>query len=151
LDFAKDLRHIDADARRQSLRKMIVDTDFQLSENERRNLMTKASFSQAVESIFNSRIGRAKTSQEIKNLKALHSNLIRTGKIQELDIALKDLGVSPNSPAGVQFLARMFSNMPGSVEMRNQGIKDLDSVLSGVTKGIRSTFQSAMGRIFKRK
>lgn len=150
LEFASQLAPIDAQFRKQSLRKLITETDYIFRKDEREALTNTSNLVEAANRILGMRIGRAKTRQEILNLKTLRSNLNKDGILKDLDIDLAKLGVSSNSPAGVKFLARIFSQMPNSQKLRESAISDMDGILSTVKKKTTNMLKSAIGKILNR-
>lgn len=64
------------------------------------------------------RLGRAKTKEEIDNIKADRNRLLESTKLlsqqgilNDLDIALKKKGIMPSDPMYARFLARAFDSL----------------------------------------
>jgi hypothetical protein len=106
LQFDQELRNFHAEAVRESVRKMQVDRRFQLHENERRWIMTSSSVKEAAERILNHRLGRAKTREEIKAIRARAFDLRQSGLLKQLEKQLFKDGVTKSDPWYARILAR---------------------------------------------
>lgn len=113
LEFESDMRAINADARKEQLRQLKTSNTFQIDENERRMVTTAASVQEAMERVLTSRLQRAKTDEDIKNLKAIRSNIWKDVEIKKLDIELKKLGIQPGHGMWPQIIGRIIAgNVP---------------------------------------
>lgn len=86
---------------------------FQMDENERRTIQTSINASTAVERILSMRIGRAKTEQEIKNLKAGLEYIKQGTNAKRLDNEMRQLGINPQDPTYVRILGRVLNYLTG--------------------------------------
>lgn len=113
LDLASELRSTSVDAARQALEKLKVDTTVALDSNERAAAANAVSISEGLERILSMRLGRAKTDQEIQQLKLMQENLAKDTELKRLDIELKRTGVQPSDELWQRILARVLSRLEG--------------------------------------
>lgn len=95
LGLAEDIAKYSVEAAQENVRKIQADTKFTLDSNERAQAMNASNLKEAAERILNSRISRAKTSQEIKNLQAQKRDIQKSTELKQLDINLKKNGIQP--------------------------------------------------------
>ena len=107
LEFEKELRGVSADFRREQLRKLQIESRFQLDENERRMAANAVNVRQGLESILNSRLNRARTREEIKRLKQAIRGVQLDNTLKQLDIELRRAGINPNDSMFVRILGRI--------------------------------------------
>lgn len=119
LDFEKSLVNVSAEARRQALRKAKVDTHIALQENERKEAMNSSNLLEAANRILNMRIQRAKTAQEVKNLRATKRNINVNTELKILEKNLLEKGISTRDPLFMRILGQMLSQKESSFSPRN--------------------------------
>lgn len=92
LSLERELYQTNADARRENLRQMKVNTQFQLDENERRSASNAVTIAEGV--------------QRILNLRGVRANLIKDAELKQLDINLKRQGIQPGDAMWTRIIAQ---------------------------------------------
>ncbi len=110
LGLSKDLRQNSLDYARSTLRKLNQDTDLAGNEDERRTAQTGQNIKESAEKIFSMREQRAKTREDLKNVRQTRANLIRSGELQRMDIKLRKNNIMPSDPAYLRGLQRLIDN-----------------------------------------
>ena len=106
LNFDRSMIETSSEMMREQLRKLQQDRQLALNEDERRTIALSKDLYTATEAVLTSRAGRAKTAQEIENLKQLRRNLKKDQTLKQLDINLKRAGVQPHHPLFAQMVAQ---------------------------------------------
>lgn len=104
--------------------KQRADITYTLDQNDRAAMQNAVSVRQAVESILTSRLQRAKTSQEIEEIKARIKNLGQDSELKQFDIELEKKGIRPHDNIIPRMAAEYLSGLPGSLK---SGMKSLSS------------------------
>lgn len=107
----QDLREYSVEAARLGVTKQKADIDYTLDQNERAAAMTGANLKESAERILNYRLERAKTAEEIRNIKLQAEILKKDATLKQLDIDLKKLGIQPTDPAYMRILSRLFNSV----------------------------------------
>lgn len=128
LDFDSELREVSADARREELRQLRTNIDLSMNRDVREALKNTSDLTEALERIATMRIQRAKTDEEIKQIRETVQNLKKEGSIKDLEIELRRMGLGQNDPWYSRVVGRWMSEA-------FQG-NPLDDVSTGFTKGI---------------
>lgn len=139
LQMAESLKNNSLEMATESLRSLKTGTDVKLQENERAAAQNSSNLATAVETILNMRAQRANTEAERRNIMQQLENLKKTGKLQDLDIQLKSMGVQPTDNIFLRAAARLVGNrdklpeLPKKLQLRdtsdnwkkkNPGLKD---------------------------
>lgn len=135
LDFLKELRDVSADTKRELLRQKKTQTDVLLSRNEREAAMNSSNLREAGERILNMRLSRAKTRQEIKNIKITASSLRKSNVLKDLDINLRKQGINPNDPMWTRVLGQVLSRFfrdDGTIKAKTSQGNTLSRMLYGM-------------------
>lgn len=112
LDLAQELKEISVSAAKANLDKTIADTKYTLDENERKAAIQSYSIQEAVERIATMRIQRAKTKEEINQIKVQVENLKKDGTLKQMDIDLRKMGIQPNDPLWSRIIGRLLNADP---------------------------------------
>lgn len=113
LGLASELRSVSAQAAKENLRKMQTDTQVALNRDERDAAMNSSNLREAAERVLSIRAQRANTTTERNRIKAQISNIRKDGKLKDMDIELRKLGISPNTPWWGQLVGRLLSQLTG--------------------------------------
>lgn len=105
------IRTYSIDAAKLGVEKQQADIDYTLDQNERAAAMTGANLRESAERILNYRLERAKTKEEIENIKLQAEILKKDATLKQLDIDLKRLGIQPTDPAYMRILSRLFNSV----------------------------------------
>lgn len=112
LDFARDLRDINAQVRSETLRQMKNTTDIAIREDARRAALTSSSLQEAAQRMLNMteqrlnmQVDRTRTSEDVKRIQAERARIResielmkRDGTLKDLDIKLRRAGINPQDP-----------------------------------------------------
>lgn len=104
LDLQSDLRETTIEAAVANLKKTLTDTQVTLDRNEREIAMNASNLKEAAERILTLRMGRSLTQEQKNEIRHRIHNLDRDGKLKELDINLKKMGIQPGDPAWMRIL-----------------------------------------------
>lgn len=104
LGLEKDLRDVSLDMRKEQLRSLRKGMEVQ-----------DASIAKVLDSISSQALDRAKTKEEIENVKQLRKNLKSENYLKGLDAQLRKLGINPNDPLFLRVLARILNNNPDNL------------------------------------
>lgn len=110
LSLKQDLRATTLEAAKASLNKTMAETKSTIDENERRAAMQAPNFQAAVENVLNLRASRAKTKAEEAHIRQQIENLKKDGKLKEMDIQLRQLGIMPSDPMYMRVLGRVLNS-----------------------------------------
>lgn len=125
LDFASELRGTSADYQREKLRNLKTQTDYTLNRDVREALINSSNLSEAIQRIETMKLQRAKTSQEINNIKQQTRILKADETLRQLEIDLRRDGINPNDPMWARVLGRILSDFfDGSHDVRTPSILD---------------------------
>lgn len=125
LDFASELRGTSADYQREKLRNLKTQTDYTLNRDVREALTNSSNISEALQRIETMKIQRAKTSQEINNIKQQTRILKQDERLKELELDLRRQGINPNDPMYIRVLGRVLSDFfDGALDIKTPSILD---------------------------
>lgn len=126
LGMSQELKTNSLEMASESLRKLKTGTDVQLQENERAAAQNSANLKTAAETILNMRAARANTEAERQNIRQQLHNLEATGKLQDMDIQLRKMGIQPSDNLFFRVLGRLLNGdlnnlpeLPKSMRMRD--------------------------------
>jgi len=134
LGLDTELRGVSADARKEQLRQLKVNTDVSIDRNTREIAQSAVSVNEAIDRMktaadhrLSMRLARAKTVQEIESIKQERdrvreniSLLKQQGVLNDLDIELKKKGIMPHDPLWARIVGRLldkFFTPDGSLRM----------------------------------
>lgn len=113
LEFESELRNVSAETRRERLRQMKVQTDNAIQENVRREILTAKSVEEAAERILNMKADRNIKRVQVPFIKAdterIKENILlmqKDGRLKELDIELRKMGLNPSDPTWTRVVSR---------------------------------------------
>lgn len=125
LDFAGELRGTSADYQREKLRNLKTQTDYTLNRDVREALSNTSNLNEALQRIESMKLQRAKTSQEINNIKQQTRILKADETLKQLELDLRRQGINPNDPMWTRILGRVISDFfDGSHDIRTPSILD---------------------------
>jgi len=130
LDFERGLADISADTRRTKLQQMRNAIDMTQAENARREVLTASNLSEAAQRIakmkddmLSARQARAKSREEVESIRLERqrtaeqiNNMIKDGKLKDLEIALRKQGMSFSDPAWSRVLTNILLEAFGDGE-----------------------------------
>lgn len=119
LNLAEDLRENSLQVREQELRKLNINNDVTLQENERAAAQNSASLRESAERVLEIRARVAKTADERKQINAQIQNLNKDQELKELDLELKRNGINPNDPLYMRILGRYLDDAKESAPALN--------------------------------
>lgn len=106
LDLATELKTTTIEQALANLKKTQADTATTLDENERRAALTAQSLTKGVEEILNMKKQRAKTDQEIKQIKKAIELMEKDKTLKQLEINLREKGINPNDPMWLRIIGQ---------------------------------------------
>lgn len=107
LDQAKRLADTSVATAEANLRKINVDTDYTLSQNERATALAQNTISQGAEAILRSRSDRATSEVQRRQLEDQIQGIRKDNTLKDLDITLRRMGINPNDPMYARILGRI--------------------------------------------
>lgn len=106
--FELNLRQSNAEALsgiiQQTLEKMKADTQFTLNQDERNTAMTASNLVEAAHRVLNMQAGRAKTEQEVAEIRARIKNIDTDTELKKADLILRQKGIYPGDPVWMRAL-----------------------------------------------
>lgn len=111
LAMKQKLADISFETKQVELTKKYADLQYTLDENARREVMTGRNVIESIERVLNYEIGRAKTQQEIDNLKTMRDGMLSDNRVKALAARLADQGIAPNSPWYVKAIEELIGAM----------------------------------------
>jgi len=125
LQFNTDLRETSADFQREKLRNLKTQTDYTLNRDVREALRNSSDLSEALSRMESMKIQRAKTAQEINNIKQQTRILKQDERLKELELDLRRQGINPNDPMYIRVLGRVLSDFfDGALDIKTPSILD---------------------------
>ena len=113
-----------------NIRKSEAQTKFTLDNNERQTIQQSQSLKESAERILNMRMERTKgqaqtglINQQNNNLKQAYKLLITDGKIKELELAMREIGLNPNTAT---FQERIIAR---AIHDPVKGVQDLENFI----------------------
>jgi hypothetical protein len=107
LNQARSLELNSLEMAKTQLKKLEADVDYTIDENDRKAAQNKQTLQLGVEAILNSRLSRAKTEEEMKEIRQRIENMKNDQMLKKLDIELKEKGIQPTDPAYMRILTRI--------------------------------------------
>lgn len=118
LDFDTELRDVSAEARREQLRQLKVQTDVSINRDAREAALNASNLKEAAERMLNLReqrltmeVGRAQARAEIDRIRESIQQMEKDGVLKDLDIELRRQGINPNDPMWARIVGRVLSNV----------------------------------------
>lgn len=111
LDFDSELRDVSAEARRESLRQLKVNTDVTQNRDVREAAITSSNIQEAIERIKSMAQTRAQSRAEIQRIEESIRQMEKDGTIKELDIDLRRQHINPNDPMWARYLGGLLSKL----------------------------------------
>lgn len=125
LDFNTEMRGVSADYAREKNRNLKVQTDYTIDRNVREALMNTSNLKEAVSRMETMKLQRAKTIQEINNIKQQTRILQQDETIKSLEIDLRKAGINPNDPTYIRILGRVLTDFfDGNMDLKTPSILD---------------------------
>lgn len=131
------LADISAEAAAENLRKTKTDIDIALNRDAREALKNTSDLAEAAERMMSMQAGRAKTAQEITNLKAQHAQvreqiklMRQDGTLKRLEIQLREDGINPNDPMYMRIMGQALDGLLKNPAGFEQKLKALISKLT---------------------
>lgn len=121
LGLKQELRDTSVDAAKSSLMKLRQDMDLSLQANERAIALNSVSVMEAVQRIVTSRLQNMKVPFEIDNLRQAYNNAVKDGKLKQLDIDLRKLGLSQSDPAYLRAIGRFINGLDADTQSGVKG------------------------------
>lgn len=118
LGLKTDLRDTSLSTAQQQLRKLEADTQYTINQDERAKLTNDMSLKQGLETILTMRLARAKTAEEINEVRARIKNLQSSTELNELNAQLQKLGINPSDPTYMRVLGRLLNGTVGDLPKR---------------------------------
>ncbi|QCS37350.1 DNA pilot protein [Tortoise microvirus 90] len=143
LGLKSELRDVSAEYVRESLRKLQADTNFQLSENERRLITTSQNVLESAERILSSRAQRANTRLEHDRIQETIKNLRSDNQLKQLDIELRRMGITSSDPIYMRVLGRLIGSDT------NNTFKSIDNKTRQISSGFKDYAGSLLDDLFK--
>lgn len=110
------LADISVQAAAANLNKTITETGTTIDANTRANMMIPGQLQQQIESVLSSRLGRAKTEEEIKQIKQQIQNLKADETLKNLDFSQRKDNLSNNDPWYVKALTKILAHYGISID-----------------------------------
>lgn len=117
LDFESELRSTSADARREALRQMKVNTDYTISKDGREAASNASTIQEAFERMIDLRerrriypLQRQNTIADTRRKYAEIANMRKDGTLKQLDIDLRKDGINPNDPTWMRIVGRILTD-----------------------------------------
>lgn len=111
LNMKNALKETSLEAATVDLQKKYADLNYTLNENERRQAMTSANLSEAVERILTQRSNRETSLKLRQKMDVEIDNLKKDGKLKDFDVKLTEAGVRPGDPAWMRMLAQIVKSI----------------------------------------
>lgn len=105
-----------------NLRKINVDIDYTLDNNERQAALATNTLAQGAEAILRSRSERATGEVQRRQLEEQIKNVRNDTKLKDLDIDLRKMGINPNDPMYMRILGRIVGDPAKTVEDINKAL-----------------------------
>lgn len=132
-NYKSDLRAVNAQFREEELRKLMVDKNFQLSENQRREITTKQNIAESVERVLMSQANRSKNPLEKKRLMEEIKNLKNEGTLKKLHVYMRQKGIEPQDDFAKRLIGRAID------EVRQIGGKEFGNLLNDLLSEMKES------------
>lgn len=118
LDFEKELRDVSADAKRESLRKLKVETDVMLNRDAREAALNSSNLKEAAERMLTMAEQRKREPLERGRIRAdtdrIRENIRlmeKEGILKDFEVALRQQGINPNDPLWARYVGMFLSDI----------------------------------------
>lgn len=111
LNFDAEMRETSADVRREQLRQLRTQIDISMNRDVREALMNTSNLNEALERIATMKINRAKTREEIVQIRETVENIKKEGSLKDLEIELRRMGLGQGDPWYSRIAGRYFSEI----------------------------------------
>lgn len=111
LSFDRDLVDVSADAKRESLRNMKLSNDVLLNRDAREAAMNASNVREAAERMLTLMEQRKSFPLDRQKTRSEINNLINSGKLQEMDMRLREKGINPADPMWARYLGMFLSDV----------------------------------------
>lgn len=118
------------DQKKADIANTLANTTATLDANERAKLTNAQNLQKGVEEILNLRLSRAKTEAEINHINQTIANLKNSNVLQELDIALKRVGVQPSDNIVFRVIGQALNTVDPGITIQKM-INQVKSVPAG--------------------
>lgn len=125
LEQAKNLQGVVLETAAEELRKKKADTQFTLDENERKAAQSASGLLEAAQRIASMRIQNAKTQDERREIQARIDNLLKDGKLKQLDINLKKDGIQPSDNIFLRVLGQLINGKSTLQDVPERALKQM--------------------------
>lgn len=139
LGLKRTLRGTSVDMAKEILRKTTLDNQYQLKENEYQDIKNTTSVAEAVQRIAASRAQTSLIPSQKAQIQANVQNLIKSGKLMQLDINLKKRGITWSDPVYLRVVGQIVK------DITKEDVKQSASQIGGY---INSRFP--IGTMFKK-
>lgn len=144
--LAKELKTISLESASQQLKKLQADTEYTVDNNERQKALSQSTLQKAAEEILNLRASRAGTEAQTKQTREQIQNLRKDGVLKDLEIKLKQVGMSWQDPAWMRFLQQNIGLDPKQIrEKADKFLKDAMKMGLGGEKRYTDTLEQGKG------
>lgn len=92
------------------INKVAADTRYTLDQNERQKALQAPTLALAVEKVLSERLSQTQTQEQVNAIKHGIVSAQNSAAMQELDIALKKLGIQPHDPAYMRVLTQILGS-----------------------------------------
>lgn len=110
LDFETEFRDTSGDARREQVRQLRTATDLAINRDIREALTTTSNLNEALERIQTARLQRAKTRQEIIQVRSTIQSIRADTDLKKLEVDLRKQGINPQDPMWARVLGRAINS-----------------------------------------
>jgi len=110
LDFETEFRDTSGDARREQLRQLRTATDLAINRDIREALMNTSNLNEALERIQTARLQRAKTREEITQVRSTIQSIRADTDLKQLEVDLRKQGINPQDPMWARVLGRAINS-----------------------------------------
>lgn len=110
LDFETEFRDTSGDVRREQLRQLRTATDLAVNRDVREALMNASNLNEALERIQTAQLQRAKTRQEMVQIRASIQAIRADTDLKKLEVDLRKQGINPQDPMWARVLGRAINS-----------------------------------------
>lgn len=113
LDFDTEFRDVSGEAKREGLRQLRTSTDLAINRDVREGLSNASNLSEALERIQSMKLQRAKTRQEMIQIRSQVQSIRADTGLKQLEIDLRKQGINPQDPMWTRVLGRVINSYFG--------------------------------------
>lgn len=110
LDFENEFRGISGDARRFGLEKLKTDIDVTMNRDAREAALNSSSLREAAERMLSMQSQRGVNRVHIEEMRKRIDLMNKEGVLKDLDIALREKGISPSDPMWARIVGTILNN-----------------------------------------